>query len=95
MITFRVSPRSQIIVLYLLAGIWNAIWMTGRFFNSYYHVIWPILFVFIPVIFLYVAVRLTFAEAQYLKEHPRAFDGALGLAVLPFSLMILLFFSFR
>jgi hypothetical protein len=91
MITFRVTPRVQIIVLYLLAVFWNAIWMTGRVsIKGPYNAIWHILFVAIPLIYVWLAIRLTFYEERYLKEHPRAFDGALGLACLPIGILILL-----
>jgi hypothetical protein len=86
MTTLRVSPRLQIKVLYILACIWNAIWLTGRVFGkgAYHHIIWSILFLLIPPLFLYLAVRLTFRERQYLSEHPFAFYGAIGLAFVPF-----------
>ena len=93
MTDIRISPRAQVGVLYALAVIWNAIWMTGRVISkgaSYHHIIWPILFMLIPPVFLYLAVRFTFRERQYLNEHESAFYGALGLACLPFISFLVL-----
>ena len=97
MTTFPISPRAQVAALYVLAGIWNAIWLTGRVISkgAYHHIIWTILFLLIPPVFLYLAVRLTFRERQYLSQHSFAFYGALGVAFLPFIGFLILIICLR
>src|SRR5437762_1383730 len=98
MTTIRISPRAQVMVLYLLAGIWNAIWLTGRAVSkgaSSHHIAWGIVFLLIPPVYLYLALRFPVLERQFIKMHPFLFYGAFGLAFFPWIIFCILIFCLR
>src|SRR5262245_55155698 len=98
MTIIRISPRVQITGMYLLACTWNAIWLTGRVLGkeaSSHSVIWGILFLFIPPVFLYLWLRFAVLERPFVKNHPIIYFGAIGLAALPWICVCILVLMLR
>jgi hypothetical protein len=67
------------VALYVLAGIWNAIWLTGRVISeNYHHIIWGILFLLIPPVFFTSQFGSRFVSVSISISTHLLFTGALG-----------------
>ncbi|SRR6266436_6342080 len=92
----RISKRSQVAVLYLLACAWNVFWFSGLLSMKRGRLlIWAILTWFIPLLFLYLLVRFAADEREFIRKHPLGFYGALAVGILPWTIFCIIVFSLR
>jgi len=82
----RISPPLQITLIYVLAAIWQVIFIKGTADpkdGASWHIIWNILFLFIPPMWIYLMVRFAKSERVFVASHPKIFWGAIAAAVVP------------
>jgi hypothetical protein len=93
LVSSRISPPLQIALVYVLAAIWQVIFIKGVADpkdGASWHIIWNILFLFIPPVWIYLMVRFARSERIFVASHPKVFWGAIAVAMLPpFLFMVL------
>jgi len=77
----------QMAFLYALTALWHGIWITAllsvKGFLSNLHLVWGILFFFIPVLWGYALLRVALSEREFIARRPFVFFGSVAAAVLP------------
>ena len=97
MTTSRISPGVQVAFLYALAALWHGIWiaafLSGKGFLSNLHLVWGVLFFFVPLLWFYALLRVAASERAFIAKHPFLFFGSIAVAMLP--PVITMFILFR
>lgn len=73
--------------LYVLTGLWHGLWLaalaSGPGFFTNLHLFWGLLFVIIPVPWVYTAARMLLKDRRVLSRHPIVATGLLAFVFLP------------
>ena len=96
MTSSNISKRSQVAVLYLLACAWNALWFSGLLsMKRARFLIWDILTMSIPLLYLYLLIRFAAVEHDFIRKHPCGFYGAVAVGILPWIIFLIVVLCLR
>ena len=95
----RITPGAKVALLYALPSVWHGIWiasvLSGKGSFSNLNRFWGVLFFVIPILWFYALVRVAIGERTFVGRHPLLFLGAVGVAMLPPIVFLLVIFIIR